>query len=222
MFLSENQLCFLSADDIPIQNTEDGTLLASISEEGDTDDKGMNKPIRTPQGSGREKESNKEKDKEGKEKTKFVSTNIPIPNLGKRRDKEKMKNGEKRDSEKKSEKKEKHKHDKDKDKEKENRNGTSSNRNSAAMNSDSDGGGNDVTVITSQQQQSQQQQFEMKVILNKSPRHFETSNTSAEDLALHCSDGEEGKTDDEVHHVGHQIRSPLEANGAQNHIAKFV
>ncbi|XP_071524776.1 hyccin isoform X3 [Panulirus ornatus] len=204
-------------DDIPIQNTEDGTVLTSISEEGDTDDKSMNKPIRTPQGSGREKE----KEKEGKEKTKFVSTNIPIPNLGKRRDKEKMKNGEKRDSEKKSEKKEKHKHDKDKDKEKENRNGTSSNRNSAVMNSDSDGGGNDVTVI-SQQQQSQQQQFEMKVILNKSPRHFETSNASAEDLTPQVSDGEEGKADDEIRHVGHQTRSPLEANGAQNHIAKVV
>ncbi|XP_042217721.1 uncharacterized protein LOC121863249 [Homarus americanus] len=218
-------------DDIPIQNTEEGKPLTSITEEGDADDKSTSKPIRTPQGSGREKESkdkesrdkDKEKEKEGKEKTKFVSPNIPIPNLGKRRDKEKTRNGDKRDSEKRSEKKEKHKHDREKDKDKENRNGTNSNRNSAIMNSDSDGGGNDVTIITSQQQQSQQQQFEMKVILNKSPRHFETSNATSEDPTAAGSDGDEGKADVEVlDHVGHQTKSPLESNGAQNHIAKVV
>lgn len=216
-------------DDIPIQNTEEGKTLSSITEEGDADERTAGKPIRTPQGSGREKESkdkegrerDKEKEKEGKEKTKFVPANIPIPNLGKRRDKEKARNGDKRDSEKKNEKKEKHKHDKEKDKDKENRNGTSSNRNSAVMNSDSDGGGNDVTIITNQQQQSQQQ-FEMKIIL-KSPRHFETSNTSMEDPTPSGSDGDEGKVDVEVvDHVGLQTKSPLEANGAQNHIAKVV
>ncbi|XP_045605703.1 hyccin isoform X3 [Procambarus clarkii] len=214
-------------DDIPIQNTEEGKPLTSISEEADIDDKSSGKPIRTPQGSGREKESkekegrerDKEKEKEGKEKTKFVPANIPIPNLGKRRDKEKARNGDKRDSEKKNEKKEKYKH----DKEKEARNGTGSNRNSAVMNSDSDGGGNDVTVITSQQQQQSQQQFEMKVILNKSPRHFEPSNTSTEDPTPSGSEGDEGKVDvDVIDHVGHQTKSPLEANGAQNHIAKVV
>ncbi|XP_063585616.1 uncharacterized protein LOC134763020 [Penaeus indicus] len=213
-------------DDIPIQHTEDGKPLTSICEEGDLDDK--SKPIRTPQGSGREKdikdkdgrEKDKEKEKEGKEK-KFVSTNIPIPNLVKRRDKEKAKNGDRKESEKRSEKREKHKHDKDKDKDKENRNGTSSNRNSAIMNSDSDGGGTDVTIITNQQQQSQQQQFEMKVII-KSPRHYETSN-SAEDYTPPTSENEEGKVEEDLSdHVGHQTRSPLETNGSQNHVAKVV
>ncbi|XP_066987710.1 hyccin-like isoform X1 [Macrobrachium rosenbergii] len=201
-------------DDIPIQQTEDGKPLNSISEEGDGDEKISNKPIRTPQGSGRDKEKERDRDREGKEK-KFVTPNIPIPNLGKR--KEKSKNGDKKDGEKKgSEKKEKHKHDKEKDKE--NRNGTSSNRNSAVMNSDSDG--NDVTIITSQQQQSQQQQFEMKAIL-KSPRHFET-NTSAEDITPPVSEGEDFKREEEVlDHVVHPIRSPLEVNGGQNLITKM-
>lgn len=208
-------------DDIPIQQTEDGKPLMSISEEGDGDDKNTNKPIRTPQGSGREKEKDKDKEKdkekEGKEK-KFATPNIQIPNLVKR--KEKTKNGERKDGEKKSgEKKEKHKHDKEKEKDKENRNGTSSNRNSAVMNSDSDG--NDVTIIANQQQQSQQQQYEMKVII-KSPRHYDTTNTSAEDITQPGSEGEEFKNEEEVlDHVGHPMRSPLEVNGGQNLITKM-
>ncbi|KAK7083706.1 hypothetical protein SK128_005611 [Halocaridina rubra] len=199
--------------------TEDGKPLTSISEEGDGEDKNTNKPIRTPQGSGREKDK-EGKEKEGKEK-KFVTPNIPIPNLGKR--KEKTKNGEKKDGEKKStEKKEKHKHDKEKEKEKdkENRNGTSSNRNSAVMNSDSDG--NDVTIITTQPPQSQPSQYEMKVII-KSPRHYDTANAmSTEDIIPQVTEGEDYKGEDEtLDHVGHPLRSPLEVNGGQNLITKM-
>ena len=140
-----------------------------------------------------------------------MTPSIPIPNLGKR--KEKAKNGEKKEGEKKGgEKKEKYKHDKEKDKE--NRNGTNSNRNSAVMNSDSDG--NDVTIIT-----SQQQQYEMKAIL-KSPRHYETSTASAEDVTPPLSEGEDYKKEEEaLDHMVHPIRSPLEVNGGQNLITKM-
>lgn len=226
------QYDFLSPppDDIPIQSTEEGKLLTSISEEGEGDDKSTNKPIRTSQCSGRDKD-NKEKDgkdKEGKEKIiKFVSPNIPIPKV-KRKDREKTKNGDKKDSDKKSEKKEKHKSDKEKEKDKETRNGTSSNRNSVVINSDSDGGGNEVTIVINQQpqqqqQQEQSQQYEMKVILNKNPRHFDGSNTSAENLTQPGSDADEGKTNVEVlDHVTLPNRSSLDASVAQNHAAKVI
>ncbi|MPC38817.1 hypothetical protein E2C01_032333 [Portunus trituberculatus] len=79
-----------AADDIPIQSTEDDRPLTSIQEEGDAgEDK--NKPIRTPQGSSREKDG---KEKEGKEKAKFAAPSISKPNLGKRKDKEKARNGD--------------------------------------------------------------------------------------------------------------------------------
>ncbi|KAG0729808.1 hypothetical protein GWK47_029593 [Chionoecetes opilio] len=209
------------SDDIPIQSTEDGRPLTSIQEEGDEDK--ARPPIRTPQGS-----------KEGKEKAKFATPSLSKPNLGKRKDKEKARNGDRdrRDGEKKAEKKDKHRHDREKD----NRNGTNSNRNSAAMNSDSDGGSSDAAgqqqsqqqqqQQQSQQQQSQQQQtqqLEMKVILTKSPRHYESGLSGGEDLLLLPGEEEEGHRDREGEdRLPHQTRSPLEVNGGQNHIGNII
>ncbi|KAK3871963.1 hypothetical protein Pcinc_022925 [Petrolisthes cinctipes] len=189
-------LCLLPVpDDIPIQTAEDGKQLTSISED-DGEERITSKPIRTPQGSGREKDKDKEG---GKEKiTKFASTTITIPNLGKRKDKEKAgKNGvDRKDdmggggSSGSGKKKDRDRHSgcsKYDNKEKEVRsNGTGSNRNSVILNSDSDGGGgNEVTTILInqppppqsqyQQQQPPPQQYEMKVILSKSPRHCDTT-----------------------------------------------
>lgn len=191
-------------DDIPIQTTEDGKQLTSISED-DGEERVTNKPIRTPQGSGREKDKDREG---GKEKiTKFASTTITIPNLGKRKDKEKAgKNGVDRKDDMgggssgsgKKKDRDRHSGSSKYDKEKEVRsNGTGSNRNSVILNSDSDGGGgSEVTTILinqpppqSQYQQQQQppQQYEMKVILSKSPRHCDTTvvvSSSGENMPL--------------------------------------
>ncbi|CAL4124386.1 unnamed protein product, partial [Meganyctiphanes norvegica] len=214
-------------EDIPIQKIEAEIIeanknLSSISEEGDSvpgdDDKkeGKDKPIRTPQGSGREKET---KDKDGKEsKTKFTPANIPLPSIVKRRDKDKNKNGERKESDKRNERKERRSDKFDKEKDKENRNGTNSNRNSGVINSDSDGGSTEVTGVS--QQQYQHGQYEMKVIrFAKSPHHLDNAAINNEGMSPPSSDVDDIRADDSLDHI---TLSPLEANGGQNHIANVV